>query len=202
MASKYVLVINGKPEGPFTIDELRAKRLKPADFVRTDGMDDYKEAHEVAELRSLFGFAKQTVIPQYYGSFDQRVMANLIDWLIVSGVFIIISLIAMLAISGQMARAILFIIGLVVIPIAKLLYHIVMEGSAKQATYGKILLKIRVCNEDGSAIDHAKAAARNLAKIASTCTFLIGYLLCFFTKKQQCLHDMMAGTLVMKGRLI
>lgn len=202
MASKYVLVINGKPEGPFTIDELRAKRLKSTDFVSTDGMDDYKEAHEVAELRSLFGFAKQTVIPQYYGSFDQRVMANLIDWLLVSGVFIIISLIAMFAIPNQMARAILLIIGLVVIPIANLIYHIVMEGSAKQATYGKILLKIRVCNEDGSAIDYAKAAARNLAKIASTATLLVGYLMCFFTKKQQCLHDMMAGTLVMKDRLI
>jgi uncharacterized RDD family membrane protein YckC len=202
MASNYILVVNGKPEGPYTIDELKAKRLKPADFVRSDGMDDYKEAHEIAELRALFGFAKQTIVPQYFGSFDQRVMASIIDWLIVAAAVIIPSLIAMLFIPGQMIRGILFLIGVVVIPIANLIYHIVMEGSARQATYGKMLLKIRVCNEDGSAIDHAKATARNIAKIASVFTLYIGYLMCFFNKKQQCLHDMIAGTLVMKDRLV
>ncbi len=202
MASNYVLVVNGKPEGPYTIDELKAKRLKPSDFVRTDGMDDYKEAHEIAELRVLFGFAQQAVIPQYFGSFDQRVMACIIDWLLVAGVIIIPSLIAMLFIPNQMVRAILFAIGVVVIPITKLVYHIVMEGSAKQATYGKILLKIRVCNEDGTTIDYVKATARNLAKIVSVFTLCIGYMMCFFNKKQQCLHDMIAGTLVMKDRLV
>jgi uncharacterized RDD family membrane protein YckC len=30
----------------------------------------------------------------------------------------------------------------------------------------------------------------------------VGYLLNFFNKKQQCLHDMIAGTLVMKDRLM
>jgi uncharacterized RDD family membrane protein YckC len=42
---------------------------------------------------------------------------------------------------------------------------------------------------------------RNLAKIFSVLTFFIGYLLSFFNKEQQCLHDMIAGTLVMKDRL-
>jgi uncharacterized RDD family membrane protein YckC len=198
----YLLVINGKPEGPFSIDELKTRRLKSSDFVRTDGMGDYKEAHEVAELRSLFGFAQQTIVPQYYGSFDQRVLAAIVDWLIVSGGFIIISLIAMLIIQNQMARMILFATDLVVIPLAYLVYHVVMEGSARQATYGKILLKIRVCNEDGSPIDYSKAAARNLAKILSVATLFIGYMMSFFNKKQQCLHDMVAGTLVMKDRLV
>jgi uncharacterized RDD family membrane protein YckC len=202
MAAMYVLVVNGKPEGPFSMDELKAKRLKPSDFVRTEGMDDYKEAHEVPELRALFGFAKQNIVPQYYGSFDQRVLAAIIDWLLVSGIFILVSLIAMLIIPNQIARMVILGIGLVFIPIANLVYHVVMEGSSRQATYGKMLLKIRVCNEDGSPVDYAKATARNLAKIVSNCTLFIGYLMSFFNKKQQCLHDMIAGTLVMKDRLV
>ncbi|MBW4890983.1 RDD family protein [Mucilaginibacter sp. HMF5004] len=202
MASTYVLVINGKPEGPFTIDELKTKGLKPADFVRTDGMDDYKEAHEIAELRSLFGFARQNIMPQYFGSFDERAFAAIIDLAIVAGTFILISVIAMLIIPNQIARMMIFLLGLIVIPLLNFIYHILMEGSAKQATYGKILLKIRVCNEDGSPIDYSKAAARNLAKIVSNGTLFLGYIICFFNKKQQCLHDMIAGTLVMKDRLL
>jgi len=30
----------------------------------------------------------------------------------------------------------------------------------------------------------------------------VGYIICFFNKKQQCLHDMIAGTLVVKDRLL
>src|SRR6476619_7054087 len=87
--SQYILVINGKPEGPFTIAELKERKIKPGDFVKTPEMDDYKEAHEVAELRQLFGFRKQPQPLQYFGSFDQRLLATVIDWLIVSAGFII-----------------------------------------------------------------------------------------------------------------
>ena len=60
--STYFLVINGKPEGPFTIDELKEHQIKPGDFVKTATMDDYKEAHEITELRELFGFQKQILL--------------------------------------------------------------------------------------------------------------------------------------------
>jgi hypothetical protein len=69
MPVSYLLVINGKPEGPFTIEQLKEKGVKPGDFVKTAAMDDYKEAHEIAELRRLLGFRQQPLIPQYFGSF-------------------------------------------------------------------------------------------------------------------------------------
>jgi len=62
--SEYLLVINGKPEGPFTIDELIQRKIKLTDFVRSSTMDDYKEAHEVEQLRGLLGFSKQHLAPQ------------------------------------------------------------------------------------------------------------------------------------------
>ena len=90
---------------------------------------------------------------------------------------------------------------LVIVPLTKLIYHIVMESSAKQATLGKQILAIKVCDLQGERISVGRAIGRNLAKIVSVLTFFIGYLFSFFNKQQQCLHDMIAGTLVMKDRL-
>jgi len=202
MDEKYLLVVNGKPEGPYSIDELKAMRIKAGDFIKTTAMDDYKEAHEVAELRTIFGFRLQTVTPQYFGAFDQRVLAAIIDWLIVGGIAIAITYIPVILITNPIIKAALTASLLVVIPLAYIIYHIVMEASPKQATYGKMILKIRVCNLDGSDIDTPKAIKRNLYKILSLLTLLVGYLMSFFNKKQQCLHDVLAETLVMRDRLV
>jgi uncharacterized RDD family membrane protein YckC len=201
MTQEYLLVVNGKPQGPYTVAQLKAMGIKPGDFVKTTTMDDYKEAHEVIELRALFGFKFQPVIPQYFGSFDQRLLAAVIDWLIVLAVVIIPVCIAVIITGDKLVKILLSVSIFILVPALNLLYHIAMEGSARQATYGKLILKIRVCDVDGTTIGYGKAAARNLAKICSTLPLGVGYLFNFFNKKQQCLHDMMAGTLVMKDRL-
>lgn len=198
----YILVINGKPEGPFTIDELKQKRIKSTDFVRTDGMDDYKEAHELAELRELFGFRRQLVAPQYFGSFDQRLLASVMDWFIISMVFVVPAFLAVLIINDKLVRIVIGISLLILIPLAKIIYHIVMECSPKQATYGKQVLKIRVCDINGQRVSAGLSVGRNLAKICSVATLGIGYLMAFFNKRQQCLHDMMTDTVIVKDRLI
>ncbi|GAA4096215.1 RDD family protein [Mucilaginibacter panaciglaebae] len=198
--STYILVINGKPEGPFTIDELKARNIKPTDFVKTETMDDYKEAHEVAELRELFGFQKQVLL-QYYGSFDQRATAAFVDWLIVSAMCIIPSFCITFFITDKTIGLGLALSMFALIPLANLIYHIRMESSPKQATYGKQLLKIRVCDMHGKRLTLTHAAKRNLVKVLSVGTLGIGYLFAFFNKQQQCLHDRVAGTLVIKDRL-
>jgi uncharacterized RDD family membrane protein YckC len=202
MDEKYLLVVNGKPEGPYSIPELKAMHIKAGDFVKTTTMDDYKEAHEIAELRTIFGFRFQPVAPQYFGAFDQRVLAAILDWLIVGGVAVLVAYIPVLLLSSPLVKAAITASLFVIVPLAYLIYHMVMESSTKQATYGKMILKIRVCNLDGSDIDTAKAIKRNLCKTLSVLTFFIGYLMSFFTKKQQCLHDIIAETLVMRDRLV
>jgi uncharacterized RDD family membrane protein YckC len=198
--SMYTLVINGKPEGPFTIEELKARQIKPGDFVKTDAMDDYKEAHEVAELRQLFGFQKQALL-QYFGSFDQRATAAVIDWFLVSTVCAVLAFIITIFLSNKIALIAVALSLLVIIPLVNLVYHIVMESSAKQGTYGKQILKIRVCDMQGDRISTNHAAGRNFAKVLSVLTLGIGYLYCFFNKQQQCLHDRVAETLVVKDRI-
>ena len=197
----YMLVINGKPAGPFSVAQLKEFKIKPADFVRTDAMDDYKEAHEVAELRQLFGFKKQILL-QYYGSFDQRLLASALDTFLVSGACLLAVFIASQFISNRLATISITFSLFILIPLVNLIYHVVMESGAKQGTYGKQLLKIRVCDLEGNRISIAHALGRNLAKIFSVLTFFIGYLYSFFNKQQQCLHDIIAGTLVVKDRLV
>lgn len=200
--NKYLLVINGKPQGPFSIDDLKQRKIKPTDFVRSSTMDDYQEAHEVEELRGLLGFRKQHLTPQYFAGFDQRWMASALDWFMVSLVIVFFGVIALLFISEKSTQIIIAVSVLGIIPIANFIYHIIMEASAKQGTYGKQILKIKVTDMQGERIDFAKSFGRNLAKILSVLTLFIGYLYSFFNSKQQCLHDVVAGTLVIKDRLI
>ncbi|WP_214071392.1 RDD family protein [Mucilaginibacter sp. dw_454] len=200
ITNTYILVINGKPEGPFSIDELKTRQIKPTDFVKTTAMDDYKEAHEVAELRELFGF-KQQVLLQYYASFDQRATAAMVDWLIASAVCILPSFAITFFISDQLIGLGLALSMFALIPLVNLVYHIVMESSPKQATYGKQLLKVKVCDMQGNRLTLTHAAGRNVAKLLSVLTLFVGYLYAFFNKQQQCLHDRVAETLVIRDRL-
>lgn len=201
MANEYFLVINGKPEGPFDIDQLRGMLVKPSDFLKTVDMVDYKEAHEIAELRELFHFSERSVVPQYFAGFDQRWMASALDWFFVGGGFIVLAFLAAYIIEDKTARLIIALSILALVPVTKIIYHIVMECSPRQATYGKQILKIKVCDLEGRRISTGKSISRNLFKIFSLIT-IVGYLLSFFNKRQQCLHDIMAETLVMKDRLI
>ena len=198
----YILVINGKPQGPFSIEELKELKIKPADFVKTAAMEDYKEAQELPELRALFGFKKPPLLVQYYGSFDQRLLATAIDWFIVAGAFILLALIATIFAPGKEAK--LMVAGgcAALIPLARLVYNIVMESSIKQATYGKQLLNIKVMDLNGDRLSTAHAAGRNLAKIISTALLFSGYLVSFLNKQHQCLHDNIAGTMVVRDRLL
>lgn len=165
-------------------------------------MADYKEAHEIAELRNLLGFKRQPVIPQYFGSFDQRLLAAVIDWLIITGICVVPVFVIVIISDIKLLNLILSAGLLVIIPLLYMLYHIVMEPGIKQGTYGKQLLKIKVTDLYGERITFKKAAYRNFAKVFSVLTFGVGYLLNFFNKRQQCLHDMIAGTMVVKDRLI
>lgn len=198
---QYTLVINGKPEGPFSVEQLKGMAIKPGDFVKTPEMIDYKEVHEIEELRQLFHFQKRTVVPQYFAGFDQRLLASVLDWFFIAGFYILIGFTTILFIADRETRLIVAFSLLALIPLTNFVYHVIMESSSRQATYGKQILKIKVCDMEGKRISTSMAISRNLLKIFSLLS-VIGYLLSFFTKYQQCLHDMMAGTLVMKDRLI
>ena len=73
---QYTVVINGKPQGPYNLSELKDLNITANTFIRKPGMDDYKEAHAIPELRELLGFSYQKTAPQYFAAFDQRLLAS------------------------------------------------------------------------------------------------------------------------------
>ncbi|MBT8523991.1 RDD family protein [Polynucleobacter paneuropaeus] len=78
-----------------------------------------------------------------------------------------------------------------------ILYEAVFLSSAWMATPGKKLLGIKVVDLKGNQISFWRAVGRSAGQFLSS-IFFIGYIMAFFTKDKQALHDMMAGTLVIK----
>lgn len=78
------------------------------------------------------------------------------------------------------------------------LYYTLMESSSKGATLGKIVMGLAVTDLDGKQISFGRANGRYWGKILSAMFLMIGYLMAGFTAKKQALHDMLAGTLVIK----
>jgi uncharacterized RDD family membrane protein YckC len=199
---KYTVVINGKPEGPYEFDQLKTLGIKPGTFIRKPGMDDYKEAHEFEELRELFGFRHQQTAPQYFASFDQRLLASVIDYFFLTMAYVVFILMIFIIVEERSQRIFVGVALLPIIPIAKFVYSSFAEASAKQATIGKRLLDIKVTDMQGSRIELGTSFGRNLAKALSVFPLFFGYLYSFLNKKQQCWHDVIANTLVVKQRLI
>ncbi len=75
-------------------------------------------------------------------------------------------------------------------------YFAVLESSPWRATLGKKALGLSVVDLSGNRISFARASGRFFAKILSSMTFLIGFVMAGFTAKKQALHDMLAGCLV------
>ncbi|MDG4950480.1 DUF4339 domain-containing protein [Weeksellaceae bacterium KMM 9724] len=55
---KYYIIINGIEEGPFTLEGLRMKNLKPEDYVWRAGLDDWVQAKTLHELQFIFKKSK------------------------------------------------------------------------------------------------------------------------------------------------
>jgi uncharacterized RDD family membrane protein YckC len=78
------------------------------------------------------------------------------------------------------------------------LYFALLQSSAWQATLGKKALGMEVTDLQGNRISFGRASGRFFAKILSAMILFIGFFMIGFTEKKQGLHDMLAGTLVVR----
>lgn len=137
-----------------------------------------------------------------------RVLAYLIDALLISAVFFPLGIGLGLAIaasggnenSPMLPLAQMLINGLSII--AGWLYHSLLESSSWQGTVGKKVLGLRVTDLNGNRIGFGKATGRYFGTILSGMICFIGFIMVAFTEKKQGLHDMLAGTLVLRGTAI
>jgi uncharacterized RDD family membrane protein YckC len=125
-----------------------------------------------------------------YASFGQRVAAAIIDGVLTFVFGLVIGFIFFpYGSDGSSFFGIVF--GLV--------YKAGMESSSMQGTLGKKAVGLRVIDANGDRIDFTRALGRYFAAYLSAILLGIGYLMALFTGKSQTLHDMMAGTYVIKN---
>jgi uncharacterized RDD family membrane protein YckC len=135
--------------------------------------------------------------PTNYADFFTRFGAIVIDAILI----FVVQLVLMLPFGGIFNRepsGSESIIS-VIISLIAFLYYPIMESSKHQATFGKKALGLRVTDLHGKPIRFGKAFLRNICKIISGAILLIGYIMAAFTEKKQALHDLIAGTLVLKN---
>ncbi len=78
------------------------------------------------------------------------------------------------------------------------LYWSLQQSSNGQSTVGQKALGIKVISADGQKVTFGQATGRFFANYLNLFTFFIGYFLFFFSDRNQCLHDLLSGCLVVK----
>ena len=158
----------------------------------------------------------QTAVSGYgasqYGGFWIRFVAHLIDSAVVNVVLVPVVVLLM---GGYFAThrgfgqdpqqppdpAFFLLVALVGIIafVAVWFYEALMTSSSKQATLGKMAFRMKITDSKGARLSFGHATGRFFAKMISGFTFGIGYVMAGFTERKQALHDMIAGTLVLRG---
>lgn len=205
--------VGGQQYGPVPEEQLKqliaAGQVAATDLVWRDGLPNWITAQSAPELGApavagavpapVVGYYHSTV-PQYAG-FWLRFAANLIDSVITSlggcvigGVLGFMAGLLQASTGTEIHPAIFNLLGMVI----SWLYSALMESSSTQATLGKMAVGIYVTDLDGQRITFGRATARFFAKILSTLILFIGFIMVAFTERKQGLHDIVAGTLVLR----
>jgi uncharacterized RDD family membrane protein YckC len=83
----------------------------------------------------------------------------------------------------------------------QILYFAGLWASPMQATIGQKMCRLRVIHDkDDQRVSFSTAVGRLLAMAVSSLTLGIGYIMAGFTERKRALHDMLAGTCVVKAR--
>jgi uncharacterized RDD family membrane protein YckC len=210
---KIYIAKSGQQTGPFTVDQVQSMlgsgMISLIDLAWHDGHTSWQPLHQIVNFtRSVSVSAPLHSFSQSSNLAHDSVKTKLASFGIRLGAHII---------DGFISYALAFIVGLLTGLLGVLtsientqwlaaigggvsgwLYYAIMESSSKQATLGKMACGLYVTNLQGKRIGFGQASGRYFGMIISTLTLFIGFLMCAWTEKKQCLHDMMAGCLVLK----
>jgi uncharacterized RDD family membrane protein YckC len=82
--------------------------------------------------------------------------------------------------------------------VADWIYNAMMNSSQRQGTFGKYFMGLKVTGLAGEPVAFGQATGRYFAKFISTFPLFAGFCIAPFTRRRQALHDMVAGTLVIR----
>jgi len=130
-----------------------------------------------------------------YAGFWRRFLAYLIDGTLLAGVNLALySTVNLLAPDNLDALANIAPVAIAI----SWAYFAVLESSPASGTLGKVALGVYVADLHGDPISFGRAAFRNGLKSVSWLLLGAGWVLAAFTPRKQALHDVMAGTLVLR----
>jgi uncharacterized RDD family membrane protein YckC len=138
-----------------------------------------------------------------YGGFWKRVIAYLIDGLIIAvPITMIFGTVIPDVMQAENVQAVPFAVSVpqLIMILGSWVYFAGLESSEWQATVGKKILGMKVVNAAGQRINFIKATVRYVAKILSSFILMIGFIMVAFTARKQGLHDFIAGTTVVNQR--
>jgi uncharacterized RDD family membrane protein YckC len=99
-----------------------------------------------------------------------------------------------------MALVAMELVFAVVVIVINWLYYALLESGPGQSTLGKRALGLKVTDMAGERISFGHASGRFFGKIITgLIPFGIGYMMAGFTARKQALHDLIAGTLVVRN---
>lgn len=139
-----------------------------------------------------------------------RAIAFLLDALIQAGLLLAVFIVAMCVTGGavalmgsnggSVADVWMAVTGLVIFLIT-FGYYMIYEGRCNGQTVGKRAMGLRVIREEGTPIDYASSAIRNLVRIIEVLPFpVVCGITIFASPRYKRLGDYAAGTLVVKER--
>jgi uncharacterized RDD family membrane protein YckC len=158
------------------------------------------------------------VVPSPYAGFWLRLLAYLIDHVVLGVIFAFVVLVAIAAVGiGYFRRIIqgvqdgngefpfalvsILVFTALILFVLSWIYHAWMESSEYQATLGKMALGLTVTDLMDQRLTFGRASGRFFARIVSNLIPLeIGYIMAGFSENKQALHDMIAGCLVLRKR--
>lgn len=132
--------------------------------------------------------------------FALRCGALLIDYILVIGVLAFATLLARLSGEGVRGSTFLLTAGYVAALAVALLNHVLVAGLSGR-TLGKWVAGLRIERRDGVPLSFGRALLRHLVGYPLTLLTLgTGFLLAAFNAEGRALHDLIAGTVVVRGR--
>ncbi|WP_089729581.1 RDD family protein [Candidatus Thiosymbion oneisti] len=135
-----------------------------------------------------------------FGGFWIRVGASFIDIVVLLIPVLLISFLfrAVTPATDEMEIVVVELMDAILNIIVYWIYFAALHSSSWQASVGKKVVNLKVVDKNGNRISFGRATGRYFASFISALILGIGYMMVGWTKRKQGLHDMMAGTLVIK----
>jgi uncharacterized RDD family membrane protein YckC len=212
MNNGYYIAEEGEQRGPFTLDELMELEIDIHSRILSPEAETWQDACDLPELYPYFE-AMGVYFPtgDNLASFGWRLLAFLIDYLIISFVLsFIIMMVApgfltsltqsynnMLKSSHNIVYGDMLKLELVIY-LAIIVNDLIGNLSAMKGSIGKRICKLVVVDVDGTGLSFGKALLRSVGKIVSLSFYGLGFLSIFFGEHRQAMHDYLAKSYVVK----